>query len=1092
MNTRRFSVHCLAFAMLLLIGSMAHAAKPRLIVTTDIGGDPDDTQSMVRLMVYANEFDIEGLIASASGTPGELSAAQVRPDLIQGVVDAYGQVRNNLAVHAGGYPTAGALRSVIKAGNKFRGMGNIGSGHDTEGSNWIISVVDRSDSRPVHIAIWGGQTDLAQALWKMKNSRSSSAYGAFVKKMRVHDIADQDGLFSHLRSNHPDLWYVLSKTQSGDKCSSVFRGMFLGGDTSTMTKSWIDSHIRNNHGALGAKYPKDGLWTCNNGINGIKEGDTPSWFYFLPHGVNDPTQPGWGGFGGRFQKEGSVWRDAQDTVSGETSRIATVWRWRPAYQNDFRARMDWCVASSFGNANHAPVAVLNGQAGTDVMTVTAAAGTTVALSANGSSDPDGNSLSYRWWQYREADSTGASVSISGSTSKQASFTVPNDSGKTVHIVLEVADSGAPKLTSFRRLVVQIVNAPTPDPTPDPDPVPATKILSPGASLTFAPGQQVTAKGDGANLVWGIDRLNDGKGDFASGTGSSITFTVPADSTADQFIRVKLTGDGGSAQREYDIVVPSGGGGGGTPPPPALTQGLIAHWTLDDGSGTSASDVAGNNASVAGASWESGHLGLALHFNGVDDHVQIPHRSAYLLPNGTVSFWFKSESLSGSHGLFSKDSNGYDAGGHMTISTEGNQLRARLQSTSSTTELWASNLQTSRWYHVAVVFGSGGMKLYLDGAQADSNAYSGGLSGNEEPIVLGVSGAWSDDRSATPLRDFFKGLLDDVRIYDKALSGSEIAALTAGSAGGGGSGGAVAARIEIDPYDGNDWDNFTYRATNLSASVAITRVTLAAPSAVFDVFKSTSRFSLSPNVGGNNEGNLAAKMILSYGSGGLPAGVTDSNGNGSDIDGPIAGMVATVTFSDGTVLSAPLINVGDSDDNDSDLWVANVSSGGGDHFVESGGLVVMEAESFTSMAPGSGAAANHTWSVVSDVPDSGAGLAVEATPNVNVNVMDATNGPRLDYQIQFQNPGTYYVWVRMLGLNGADDSLHAGLDGVPVTYGGLGMTDTRGTWHWEDQSGGQRVTVQVGSPGVHTFHLWMREDGVIVDKIILTQDPNEAP
>src|SRR6187397_1743859 len=87
------------------------AERPRLAVLTDIGGDPDDQQSMVRLMVYANEFDLELLIASAAGTPGELKQAITRPDLIRQTVDAYGKVLPNLKRHASGWPEAAELHA---------------------------------------------------------------------------------------------------------------------------------------------------------------------------------------------------------------------------------------------------------------------------------------------------------------------------------------------------------------------------------------------------------------------------------------------------------------------------------------------------------------------------------------------------------------------------------------------------------------------------------------------------------------------------------------------------------------------------------------------------------------------------------------------------------------------------------------------------------------------------------------------------------------------------------------------------------------------------------------------------------------------
>ena len=236
--------------------------RPRLLVLTDIGGDPDDTQSMVRLMTFANEFDIEGLIASASGTPGELNRKVVQPQLIRQVVEAYGEVRDNLARHASGYPTAQHLLACVHAGNPNRGLNAIGDGHDTDGSNWIIRVVDKPDPRPVNIAIWGGQTDLAQALWRVRQERGESGLAEFIRKIRVHDIADQDGIQPWIFENFPDLFYVLDKASPGtDKRTAAFRGMYLGGDESLTSLDWIDEHIRRDHGPLGALYPPK-TWTA--------------------------------------------------------------------------------------------------------------------------------------------------------------------------------------------------------------------------------------------------------------------------------------------------------------------------------------------------------------------------------------------------------------------------------------------------------------------------------------------------------------------------------------------------------------------------------------------------------------------------------------------------------------------------------------------------------------------------------------------------------------------------------------------------------------------------------------------------------------
>jgi hypothetical protein len=138
-----------------IISFSLYAQPPRLLVTTDIGGDPDDQQSLVRLMVYANEFEIEGIIASASGTPGELKEAIVRPDLVEEIVRGYQAVYPNLLKHDKNFPAPEKLLSVIKNGNPQRGWNNVGEGHDTEGSNWIIQAVDKKDKRPIWHRLFG-------------------------------------------------------------------------------------------------------------------------------------------------------------------------------------------------------------------------------------------------------------------------------------------------------------------------------------------------------------------------------------------------------------------------------------------------------------------------------------------------------------------------------------------------------------------------------------------------------------------------------------------------------------------------------------------------------------------------------------------------------------------------------------------------------------------------------------------------------------------------------------------------------------------------------------------------------------------------
>ncbi|HEY8994391.1 MAG TPA: nucleoside hydrolase-like domain-containing protein [Lacunisphaera sp.] len=473
MNFSRLTALIVAVALPL----MSVAEKPRVVVLTDVENEPDDTESLVRLMLYSNVVEVQGLVATTSVH----LKTRVAPDSIRRVIRAYGQVRDNLLKHEAGYPTVEALMGVVKAGPALYGMQAVGPDRESEGSEWIIRMLDQPDGRPLWITAWGGPNTLAQVLFKLKSTRSAEELKRLIGKLRVYTISDQDDSGPWIRQNFPELFYIVSPGGYGAATWTGIMHVEPGFDNTTISNRWLAENIQQGHGPLGALYPD---------VAYGMEGDTPSWLGLIPNGLSMPDHPEWGGWGGRYElyvpelatldpqgftggvpvnpETRPIWTNAVDDyappVAGEYGRATrsgeksvksfrtTIWRWRDDFQNDFAARMDWTI-KPFAEANHPPVPEL-----AHAETLTVRPGERFQLDAHGSRDPDGDSLSFWWFHYAEAGSYRGQIPIEGAPNHSRVYVVAPkvDKTETAHFILRLTDKGSPALSRYRRVIVTFV------------------------------------------------------------------------------------------------------------------------------------------------------------------------------------------------------------------------------------------------------------------------------------------------------------------------------------------------------------------------------------------------------------------------------------------------------------------------------------------------------------------------------------------------------------------------------------------------------------------------------------------------------------
>lgn len=491
----------IGIVFLLPLQLWCQADKCRLIILADMGNEPDEMQQMIHMVTNSNEFDIEGLIAVTGKYLRPESNEEYRrvthPELFHQIIDAYEKDYKSLKQHAKGFPLPDYLRKVVASGQSEYGKKDIGEGKSSTGSELIIKAITKKDDRPIWIVVNAGSNTLGQALYELKKKYSKSEMNKFISKLRIFENGAQDNAGAWICSEFPKIHWIRSNYQTycyggpggkdGDLTVNLGPNYWNPYEYNLKGQlKWQKKHIMNNHGALGELYPERRYHGFKDGGLGFMEGGgTIPWIGLVNKGLFDINQPSWGGWSGRFSKHKmpDFWSRHMDIKKDEIedapfytyrevsdywinprdgkvycNEYTPVWRWREAMYNNQICRMDWCV-NSFEEANHHPIATVNGDISNSIIVTTASAGEVLHFDASASSDPDGDTIDFKWWIYEEAGTYPGRIHIEKPNDSKLNFVVPTGaSEKEIHLILEVKDnSKIASLFDYRRIVIKVNN-----------------------------------------------------------------------------------------------------------------------------------------------------------------------------------------------------------------------------------------------------------------------------------------------------------------------------------------------------------------------------------------------------------------------------------------------------------------------------------------------------------------------------------------------------------------------------------------------------------------------------------------------------------
>ena len=478
--------------------------RPRCIITQD--AEVDDMNSLIHVLLYSNEADIQGIVQSSSkfhwkGVAGQKEEKYTKPyrwpgtEWMQKYLNAYQKVYPNLKKHDKSYPAPAYLKSVTKVGN-IGYKGEMDSA--TEGSELIKKTILDNDERTLYLLAWGGTNTISRALKDIEKEYKGTKQWDAIRKKIINKVVipacgEQDETYSeYIAEEWPEIKFMSCSQMSS--YAYMWRTQPEDSSKKTLYADFMLKNLIRKHGALRDNYVNWGDGTYLDGeepgsqfgtnedlldsldwwggfnpvqkyqrYDFLSEGDSPTFFMLFDTGLRTLEDITNGGFSGRYARadkknskgqEVNYWSPVADAYVKEdrsTMKVESSWKYIDDIQNDFAARADWCIVNDYAKANHAPkVSVTEG---TDIK---ASAGETLKLHAI-ATDPDDDYVTVSWSEYTDASTTETALTLKGAASDTISFKIPEDAkaGQKIHLIVQAQDDGEHTLTHYQQVIITI-------------------------------------------------------------------------------------------------------------------------------------------------------------------------------------------------------------------------------------------------------------------------------------------------------------------------------------------------------------------------------------------------------------------------------------------------------------------------------------------------------------------------------------------------------------------------------------------------------------------------------------------------------------